>query len=440
VIFYESRTKDEEKSMTRMKELPRGDARELGFAPERLNRIGKTMDAAVAARAIPGTVTLVARKGQVVHTHVTGRLDLERDAKLSIDSLFRMYSQTKPITAAVLMTLFEDGAFLLDEPVSKWIPEFANPKVVAYQQAPERVRGRTLGGIEPARREITIFDLLTMTSGVAAMSRTPAAHWPTLKGAWEGTGFAPADTRFNDPTNDYDDLVLALAQNPLHSHPGDTWQYGSDFDVLTLFLTRLTGKSLDALFREKILGPLGMNDSAFYCRETDIDRLVTDHQWDANGKLTVRDRPETTEKLGRSNRRLMSGNGLFGGLLSTPWDYARFAQMLANGGELDGVRILGRKTVELLSTNHIGARCIDLAVGPNYGFGFGVCVRKGIGGSFTPGSPGTFGWGGAAGTWFFVDPVEELVGLFFTHVFGYQFLPTADLFERFEKLTYEALV
>jgi len=426
--------------MSNTKELAAGNPRELGFAPERLARIGKTLDAAVAARAIPGTVTIVARRGQVVHTHVTGKLDMDRAAPLSIDSLFRMYSQTKPVTAAVLMTLFEGGAFLLDEPVSKWIPECADPKVVAYHQAHERVRGRTVAGFEAARREITIFDLLTMTSGVASMSRTPVAHWPTLKGAWEGSGFAPGDTRFNDPTNDYDDMVRALAQNPLHSHPGDTWQYGSDFDVLTLFLTRLTGKSLDVLFREKILGPLGMNDSAFYCREADLARLVTDHQWDAAGKLVVRDRPETTEKAGRNNRPLMSGNGLFGGLLSTPWDYARFAQMLANGGELDGVRILGRKTVELMSTNHIGDRNIDLAVGPNYGFGFGVCVRKGIGGSFMPGSPGTFGWGGAAGTWFFVDPVEELVGLFFTHVFGYQFLPTADLFERFEKMTYEALI
>jgi len=425
--------------MTKTRQLAAGDPHELGFVPERLDRISKTMDAAVAARAVPGTVTLVARKGKVVHTHVTGKLDLERDAKLSIDSLFRMYSQTKPVTAAVLLTLFEEGAFLLDDPISKWIPEFAHPKVVAYLQAHERVRGLTIGGIEAARREIRIFDLLTMTSGLPSMGRTPAVHWPTLSRAWEGTGFAPGDTRFNDPTHDYDDLVLALAANPLHSHPGEVWQYGSDFDVLTLLLTRVSGKSLDVLFREKVLGPLGMNDSAFYCREADLGRLVTDHQWDLSGRLCIRDRPETTEKAGRANRRLMSGNGLFGGLLSTPWDYARFAQMLANGGELDGVRILGRKTVELMTTNHIGDRCIDLGVGPNYGFGLGVCVRKGIGGSYMPGSPGTFGWGGAAGTWFFVDPVEEIIGLFFTHVFGYQFLPTADLFERFEKMTYEAL-
>ena len=154
--------------MSNTKELPAGNARELGFAPERLDRIGRTMDAAVAARAIPGTVTIVARRGKVVHTHVTGKLDMERPAPLAIDSLFRMYSQTKPVTAAVLLTLFEDGAFLLDEPVSKWIPEFANPKVVAYHAGARTGRADArVAGLEAARREITIFDLLTMTSGVA---------------------------------------------------------------------------------------------------------------------------------------------------------------------------------------------------------------------------------------------------------------------------------
>ncbi len=399
------------------------------------------MDAAVAARAVPGTVTLILRRGKLAHTHITGRLDMDRPAPLAIDSLFRMYSQTKPVTAAVLLTLFEDGAFMLNDPVSKWLPEFAQPRVVKYPEARERVRGQALalGGVEAAQREITIFDLLTMTSGLPSLGRTPALFWPTLAPAWEGTGFAPGDTRINDPPRSYQELVLALAPNPLHAHPGEVWQYGSDFDVLSLFLERVSGSSLDALFEKQILGPLGMRDSAFYCREADLGRLVTDHQWDLSGRLIVRDRPETTEKAGRAKRRLMSGNGLFGGLLCTPGDYARFAQMLANGGELDGVRVLGRKTVELMTTNHIGDREVDIVVGPNYGFGFGVCVRKDIAGGFAPGSAGTFGWGGAAGTWFFVDPREELVGLFFTHVFGYQFHPSADLFERFEKMTYEAL-
>ena len=414
--------------------LPAGDSGELGFVPERLDRIGGVLDAAVNAGQLPGAVTLVARRGKAVHTHVAGKLDMERPEPLAMDSLFRLYSQTKPIAAAVLMALFEEGAFLLDEPISKWIPEFARPNVFVHMPAAERVRGN-LAPTEPARREITIFDLLTMTSGLPSLGRTPIAYWPAMRPAWEGTGMAPGDTRFNDPELDYDDLVTAIAANPLHSHPGETWNYGSDFDVLSLFLTRVSGMSLEELFQEKVLGPLGMHDSAFYCREADLDRLATEHQWNPSSEeLTIRDRPETTEKAGRAGRRLMSGNGLFGGLLSTPRDFARFAQMLANGCELDGVRVLGRKTVELMRTNHIGSRCIDV-YSPNYGFGFGGFVRKSIESSFTPGSAGTYGWAGAAGTWFFVDPHEELVGLFFTQVFG-MLLPTAVVFE---KMTYEAL-
>ena len=421
--------------------LPVARPEDAGLCSQRLARIEAVMDAAVASKRVPGMATVVARGGQVVHAHVAGRLDIEREAPLGMDSLFRMYSQTKPITAAVIMALFEEGEFFLDEPVSKWLPEFAAPMVATHLAARERTRGGlAMGDVTKARREITLFDLLTMTSGLPWFSRTPVAYWAVMAPAWEGTGFAPNDERFNDPRGSYEEMVTALAETPLHDHPGATWNYGSDFDVLSLFLERLTGKDLDALFREKIFDPLGMNDTRFYCAQEDLSRLVTDHAWDEDENIIPRDRPETAEKAGRGNRRLRSGNGLFGGVLSTPPDYTRFAQMLANGGELDGVRVLGRKTVELMTMNHIGERDIDLAVGPNYGFGFGYSVRKGIGGSFVPGSPGMFGWGGAAGTNFFVDPAEELIGLFFTHVFMYQVVPTADLAMRFEKLIYEALV
>lgn len=404
-------------SQKKTEELPTGDPSELGFAPERLDRISRLMDDEVNAGRLPGAVTLVARRGKVVHSHVSGKLDVERPAPVAADSLFRLYSQTKPMTAAVLMALFEEGAFLLDEPVSKWIPEIAKPSVFAIKPPQDVVRG-DYAPTTPALREITIFDLLTMTSGLPSMGRTPAVYWPTP-----------------DPTLDYDDRVVAIAANPLHSQPGELWNYGSDFDVLSLFLTRVSGMSLDALFQEKLLGPLGMHDSSFYCSEEDLSRLVTEHLWNPKEeKLSIRDRPETTEKAGRGDRRFMSGNGGSGGLLCSPRDFARFAQMLANGGELDGVRILGRKTVELMRTNHIGDRCID-SFAPNYGFGFGMFVRKSIGSSFTPGSAGAFGWAGAAGTWFFIDPKEELFGLFFTQVFGFLF-PTAV---QFEKMTYEAL-
>ena len=409
-------------------ELPTGNPNELGFMPERLNKISSMIDAEVGTGRLPGAVTIVARQGKVVHSHVSGKLDVERQPSISTDTLFRLWSQTKPMTAVVLLTLFEDGQFLLDEPVSKWIPEFAKPSVFAIKPPQDAVRG-DYSPATPALREITIFDLLTMTSGLPSLARTPVVYWPTMKAA----GITQGDTE--DPTLDYDDRVVAIAANPLHSQPGELWNYGYDFDVLTLFLTRVSGKSLDALFQEKLLGPLGMHDSSFYCNEENLSRLVTEHQWNPmEEKLSVRDRPETSEKAGRGDRRVMSGNGGSGGLLCSPRDFARFAQMLANGGELDGVRVLGRKTVELMRTNHIGDRCID-SFAPNYGFGFGMFVRKSIGSSFTPGSAGTFGWAGAAGTWFFVDPKEELVGMFFTHVFGFMF-PTAV---QFEKMTYEAL-
>ena len=414
----------------------------VGLDPDRLGRIGTYMDQAVTDGALPGAVTVVLRGGHVAHTHVTGRLDVEREAPLTIDSRFRMYSQTKPVTAAVIMTLFEEGAFALNDPISKWLPEFANPLVSRPLQPTDVVRGGlSLGTVETARRDITIFDLLTMTSGLAAFGRTPATFWPTLSPPWEGTGFSPADTdRFNDPMGTYEELVVGLAETPLFDDPGQTWSYASDFDVLSLFLNRLTGQSLDDLFRERMFEPLGMSSSSFYCPADAVDRLVTDHGWDEEGGLLCRDRPETAEKANRTNRDLMSGNGLFGGMLSTPADYTRFAQMLSNGGELDGRRVLGRKTVELMTANHLGDREIDLIGEPGFGFGFGYAVRKGVGPSYSQGSAGTFGWGGAAGTWFFVDPSEDLVGLFFTHVFGYQFNPEADAIERFQRMVYQSLV
>jgi CubicO group peptidase (beta-lactamase class C family) len=268
-----------------------------------------------------------------------------------------------------------------------------------------------------------------MTSGLPSLGRTPIMYSSTM----ERAGITLGDP--TDPALDYDDRVVAIAANPLHSQPGEIWNYGYDFDVLSLFLTRMSGMNLGELFQEKLLGPLGMHDSSFYCNEEDLSRLVTEHQWNpVEEKLIVRDRAETSEKAGRGDQRTMSGNGGKGGLVCSPHDFARFAQMLANEGELDGVRILGRKTVELMRTNHIGDRCID-SFSPNYGFGFGMFVRKSVGSSFTPGSAGTFGWAGAAGTWFFIDPKEELFGLFFTQVFGYMF-PTAV---QFEKMTYEAL-
>ncbi|HEX3917448.1 MAG TPA: serine hydrolase domain-containing protein [Caulobacteraceae bacterium] len=429
--------------MTTFAGLPRSEPIDMGFCPSRLAHLVQTMDAAVERRAIPGVATVIARGGKVIHAQSHGYLDIERQTPLGLDAIYRMYSQTKPVTAALLMMLQEDGLLFLDDPISKFLPEFANRTVACHKPALGKARGELSTGVdaEPARREITVIDLLTMTSGLPSQSRTPMGLSHLVDRAWRGSGFMANDPRpINDPPGSYEDMVLALANAPLHAQPGETWQYGSDFDVLTLLIERATGESLLETMRKRVFEPLGMRDSAFYCSADRIDRLVTEHQWDERGQVIVRDRPDTTEKAGRSERRLISGNGMFGGMLSTAADYTRFAQMLLNRGELDGVRVLGRKTVELMTANHLGGREIDLVVGPGYGFGFGYAVRASMTRSALPGSIGTYGWGGAAGTWFFVDPTEDLIGLFFTHVFGYQFSPTADLFHRFEKLTYEALV
>ena len=422
--------------------LPVADAGDVGMDQAHLDRIDDVMSTAVADGKLPGAVTVVARKGKVVHSNAVGSLDIDaQDGQLGMNSLFRMYSQSKPVTAVATMSLYEDGLLFLDDPIKKWLPEFADPRVTAYAQASERVKGTPieLGGSVAANRDLTIFDLMTMTSGMPGMSRTPVNYFPLMNIVMNGTGFQAWDQRVNDPDYSYEEMVLALSQVPLHTQPGEVWNYGSDFDVLTLLLTRATDMSLDELLAERVFEPLGMTDSFFYCGEENVDRLVTDHAWDQEGNVIVRDPPATAEKVGRSNRQLMSGNGMFGGILSTPYDFTRFAQMLLNGGSLDGKRVLGRKTVELMTTNHIGDRSVDIAIGPGYGFGLGYAVRKSLAGSNMPGSIGTYGWGGAAGTWFFVDPKEELFGLFFTHIFGYQFSPEADHMFRFEKLAYEAL-
>lgn len=423
--------------------LPESAPQSLGFDSSRISLMNDAMSRAVKDGHVPGVATVVARHGQVAHVASHGVLDLETGDAMPIDTLFRMYSQTKPVTAAATMVLFEEGLFFLDDPITKWLPEFADRRVVIDPRKRQRVRGQPLSQFEtvPAVRDVTLYDLLTMTSGLANLGATPAILWQEFEAAWKGSGFWPGDTTKNDPAaGSYEAAVLAQASLPGFAQPGEQWLYGTDFDVLTILLERATGLTIDDVLRTRIFDPLGMGDSGFYCPNAKVDRLATDHTWAQDGSVVVHDPAQTAEKVQpKPGRKLMSGNGMFGGVLSTPADYTRFAQMLLNGGELDGRRVLGRKSVELMSANHIGDQEITLAVGPGYGFGLGVCVRSRVGGTPEPGSVGTYGWGGAAGTWIFIDPSEDLIGLFFTNVFGYQFSPTADLFHRFQKMTYEAL-
>ena len=424
--------------------LPSADPASLGIDPDRLARVDARMAQAVENHEVPGVVTVLLRHGHVAHVSSHGYLDSERQNPLPIEALFRMYSQTKPVTAALTMQLQEEGVFYVDEPITKWLPEFENRQVLAPFDPANKVRGQglLLGQTVPMIRQITIRDLLTMTSGLPSFGNIPSAMFPLLEPVWAGSEFGITDPGQVDTSVSEEDRIITMSQLPNARQPGAAWEYAMDFDVLTVVLERATGQNLDELFQERIFGPLGVEGCGFYCPPNDADRLVTNHHWSEEGALNPVERPENSHKVRESLGQQISGNGLYGGVLMTPAAYTRFAAMLLNGGELDGTRVLGRKTIELMTANHLGAICgteIDLT-GPGFGFGFGYAVRDRIAGTAYPGSIGTYGWGGAAGTWFFVDPAENLAGLFFTHVFMYQFNPAAYLETDFEKGVYEALV
>ncbi|WP_240945881.1 serine hydrolase domain-containing protein [Pseudomaricurvus alkylphenolicus] len=427
--------------------LPYCDPEEVGISAAKLGSISNLISKAIDDKMIPGAVTVIARKGKIVHAEAQGYKDMEAKSPLALDSLFRMYSQTKPLVAALTMRLYEKGLILLDMPITQFLPEFSNLIVnsIEYSEPSDHVRGCYAQMLEtPACRDITIRDLLTMSSGFSThFPMVAASHQATLEKVWRGTGFHPSDLlsdSINNPDRSYEEMVLAVSQLPLASHPGRRWHYSADFDVLTLLLERATGSPIDELISKELLEPLGMLDSDFYCHPEKLDRLTTEYGWDTDGNMVVRDRPETSEKSINPDRKLMSGNGLFGGIISTPGDYLRYAQMMLDNGIWKGNQLLGRKTVELMTTDHIPDSEVDLFKVPGYGFGFGVGVRRTLAGVHMPGSVGEFGWGGAGGTSYFVDPSEELVGLFFTHVFCYQFHPLADLYDQFQARAYQSLL
>lgn len=423
-------------------QLPHTKPKDVGLSPSRLQLIDDLMQSSVDKEMIPGAVVLIARSGKIAHAASFGYQDVDQRTPLTVDSHFRLYSQTKLMVAALVMRLFESGLLSLDHPITTYLPEFGDRKLVLPRKPTDHVRGAWAHKMDvPAIRDITVRDLLTMTSGLAAgLDDVPAIYSASLQKIWSGANFFMADAPPNQPVGTYEENMLEVSKLPLVAQPGTRWSYGIEFDVLTLLLTRLTGCDLNALLHKELLDPLRLDNTDFYCREGNIDKLTTEYSWDHTGKLVVRDPPERAEKVTSADRKLMSGNGLFGGLLSSPADYFVFLQMLLNGGMHEDNQILGRKSVELMTTDHIPWGNVDIFTGPGYGFGYGVAVRRTLAESHLPGSVGEYTWGGAAGTSFFVDPSEDLVGLFFTHVFGYQFNPNADLNNRFKALVYQSLL
>ena len=373
-------------------ELPVGKPEQAGLSSERLKRLSAVMRGYIQRGEIAGTVTGIVRRGRLVHLEAQGLMDADAKTPMRTDAIFRLASMTKPITSVAVMMLLEEGRFLLTDPVSKFIPEFKNPKVVVVNP-PGAYRGGTR--TVPAEREITIHDLLTHTAGLA--SDTSVAVRPELQKFQTET---PADETIAQYTK-------RLASLPLNFQPGTAWEYGPATNVLGYLVEVVSGMPFDRFIEERLTRPLGMRDTFFYVPDDKLDRLAT---LCSPGPRNARPAREM-----RGSRVLFSGAG---GLFSTAADYLRFSQMMLNGGVLDGSRVLSRKSIELMTANHIGNLPIwpDL---PGYRFGLGVRVMTDLGKSGRLDSIGSYGWSGAYGTWSWIDPKEEMAGVLMIQTTAY---------------------
>ncbi len=376
---------------------------DVGMSSARLRNVSRLVQSYIDDRRLPGAISLVARRGKVVHFETYGSMDDERRRPMRSDAIFRFYSMTKPIASVALMMLYEEGRFQLDDPVSKFIPELKDVKVFVSGTA-DAYEAR-----EPSR-PLTVRDLLMHTSGLVARdSQTPVGE------LYRRAGFAGADS-----AGKLSDMIVKLGQIPLQVDPGSRWIYGISTDLVGYLCEVIGGLPFDRYLDERILAPLGMLDTSFSVPGSKVDRfaaLYEPHTGTPRYKLA--DDPLTSAYVGQ--RTYFSGAG---GLVSTAADYLRFCTMLANGGVLEGVRVLGPRTLELMTLNHLpGGK--DLATmaqsaaetqreGQGFGLGFAVLLDPTV--AQVIGTPGEYYWGGAASTAFFVNPHEELVMIFLTQL------------------------
>jgi len=381
------------------------DTRQIaGLAPDRLLNIERHLDRRyIQSGKLPGALTLVARRGEVAYVKPQGLMDVERNKPVCRDTIFRIYSMTKPITSIAMMQLYEQGRFLLDDPVHKYIPAWKNLRVYKSGVYPHFLTA-------PATSTMTIRDLFTHMSGLTYgfMNRT------NVDAAYRELGL--------DGSRDLtmEALINQLAELPLEFSPGTAWNYSVSTDVLGYLVQLLADQSFDEYLRENVLDPLDMPDTGFHVRDNQLDRFAACYQYQPGDQLKLQDDPETSPF--RREGRFLSGGG---GLVSTIDDYFHFAQALCQGGEFRGRRIIGRKTLEFMRSNHLPGNqdLPSFAVGSfseapyaGTGFGLGFSVKTDVAKSHANGSVGEYGWGGLASTSFFVDPVEELVMIFMTQL------------------------
>lgn len=386
-----------------------------GLDLERLSRIAEHLESQyLSPGKLPCAVTLVARHGQLVWQHAQGMADVERQVPVALDTLFRIYSMTKPVTSIALMQLYEQGRFLLDDPVHKYIPSWRNLQVYKSGVYPNFVT------TAPAR-PMTIRDLLThqagLSYGFSCRTNVDAAYRELKLDGHSGLTL--------------DGLIDELSRLPLEFSPGSAWNYSLATDVCGYLVQQLSGMTLDDYFAKHIFEPLGMQDTFFSVPADKLTRFAACYQYQPGDTFSLQDDPQSSHF--RKPLRYLSGGG---GLVSSIADYYRFTQALANGGTLDGARIIGRKTLEFMRLNHLpnNTDLPSVSTGgfsetpyDGSGFGLGFAVKTDIAKSQTIGSPGEYGWGGMAGTTFFVDPVEDLIVIFMT-----QLIPSSSYMIRQE--------
>ncbi|RKU17811.1 serine hydrolase [Candidatus Poribacteria bacterium] len=392
----------------------------VGLSTERLLRIDKVMEMHIAQQKIAGGVTLLARHGKIAHLGTYGMMDVEAGKPMTPDTIFRIASMTKPITSVAIMMLYEEGHFRLHEPVSKFIPAFKEMLVLPPEDAEASAQP------VPATRQITIWNLLTHTSGLTY-------HWNERLGQ-QYTDAGITHGLLQDEST-LEEKMKILATIPLLHQPGTEYEYGLSIDLLGYLVEVVSGMSLDAFFSERIFKPLGMKDTHFFIPETKRQRIATVYERTKDGPIKRKSQEPTvdgaliysTDYPYNGPRTYFAGGG---GLVSTASDYLRFAQMMLNGGKFNGVRLLSRKTVELMTLNQLAKMDID------YGFGLGFGIVRDASDLREIGSVGRYGWGGFFFTNFFVDPQEQMIGIFMC-----QLHPSGglDLGARIRILCYQAI-
>ena len=399
---------------------------EVGLASNRLATIRSVMNRHVAEKQIPGAAGLIARRGKIAYQEAFGMADIEAGKPMQLDTIHRIYSMSKPITSVAVMMLYEEGKFQLNDPVAKYLPEFARMQVAIEEKDPQT--GKPMLKTAPAKRSVTVRDLLRHTAGL-----TYGFFSDTMVDQEYRKARILSDLNLAE-------FVTHLTQIPLLYEPGARWHYSVSVDVLGRLVEVLSGKSFDQFLQERIFNPLDMRDTGFYVPANKKDRLAKLYSPTKDGKIQpaviCATRQECTEKFPNAAPSylepptLLSGGG---GLVSTAYDYLRFCQMLLNKGQYDGKRLLSRKTVQLMSSDNLGT---IPGMGPGAGFGLGFAVSKAPGEAGMMGSAGEYNWGGAAGTRFWIDPQEELIGIFMIQILPHTGLEYGS---EFRVLTYQAI-